>query len=65
MIAETLLNGRLDAWYEWAILVVISVPVWAPVLCVLLALISWPLRWVTCLVLVLVGYATGDTFREW
>jgi len=33
---ETLSNGRLDAWWEYAILIIISIPVWLPFLWLLL-----------------------------
>ena len=32
---ETLLNGRLDAWWEWVIIIVVAAPVWGAFLYVL------------------------------
>lgn len=29
---ETLLNGRLDVWWEFAILIIIGLPIWFPIL---------------------------------
>ncbi len=33
---ETLSNGILDAWWEYAILIIISVPIWSPFLWLLM-----------------------------
>ncbi len=38
-MVETLLNGRLDAWWEIVILVIIGFPFWFPIIQVL-ALLS-------------------------
>ena len=36
---ETMANGKLDAWYEYAILAIISIPVWLPVISTLLLIV--------------------------
>lgn len=29
---ETLLNGRLDTWYEWTVIILVGFPIWGTIL---------------------------------